>query len=117
MSEIEIVEVAKLEIVEEELSPENVPLPTDSMITVRLSSDTTQSQSDVDSVKEMNVRDSIMSDVSGTLSQSSEASQDSTTTTSVNWEDLEKSEEQEPKDEATDEVRSTAQDNLLNHDF
>lgn len=87
--------------------PDGVPLPTASMVTVRPSDDPSQLSS-VDVVeKDEKLRGSIISGRtrSRTLSGSSATSRGSDTTTSVDWEGLEKTEQQEPKDDATDEVR------------
>jgi len=91
----------------EEVTPENIPLPTttNSMITVRLS----DVQSLVDSAEERITEDSHSSDSSidsrPCSRSSTRSSQDSSTSTSVvDWEGLERSEQQEPRDDATDEV-------------
>lgn len=100
---------------EEETKPENIPLPTDSMITVRLS----DAEMDPDSVEveeaeqaeytepQPDTNDRISaadSSLSRTTSPSpSSSSQASSRSNSVDWEVLEKTEEQETKDVATDE--------------
>lgn len=107
------------EIVEEEISPENIPLPTDSMITVRLSDaqllaepDTFETSLDQHTPEgpEPDTTTSITSpgsrSSSRASSQSSRVSQTSNSNSnSVDWEGLERTEEQEVKDDATDEVR------------
>lgn len=98
---------------EEEVKPENVPLPTDSMITVRLSDADLESEPvELEQVtEEQNIesadqtaRTSTISSTSSVSSRpSSRSSQASGTSNSVDWEGLEKTEEQEAKDVATDE--------------
>ena len=112
---IAVEEIAVLEEMEE-VRPENVPLPTDSMITVRLSDAQLQAEpveiqlttEDInEAIAEQNSRTSVAtSSVSRPSSRSSSSSsQASSTSNSVDWEELERTEEQEVKDDATDEVR------------
>lgn len=87
--------------------PENVPLPTSSMVTVRLSD--IPYDPDLDELRQPDApRESSIprSSPPSTRSSrsSSQTSESSTSINSVNWEGLEKTEEQEPKDEVTDEV-------------
>lgn len=94
--------------VEFPISPENIPLPRSSMITVRLSD--VQETSPLD-------HDRVGADIPQTLSapqsrtsstrssrSSSQTSESSTSINTVDWDELEKTEEQESKDENTDEV-------------
>jgi hypothetical protein len=96
-----------------DISPENIPLPTSSMITVRLSD--IQVHPDVGEDLEPGVsqvaslRQSIPSSTRSSRS-SSQISDSSASIHSVDWEGLEKTEEQEAKDEETDEVRSISCD-------
>ena len=95
---------------ESEVSPEDVPLPTSSMITVRLSDipvcpDDVEA-ADQDASQEASIPRSSPSSPRFSRS-SSQTSDSSTSVNSVDWAGLEKTEEQEPKDEATDEVRDT----------
>lgn len=114
---IEIEKSKLVQVIEEEIAPENVPLPTDSMITVRLSDayldvepfPTMESESH--SYANTVVTDHEASQTSS-LSRSSSvsssrSSQASSSSKSVDWEGLEKTEEQEVKDDATDEVGSS----------
>ena len=114
---VAVEEIAVLEEIEE-IRPENVPLPTDSMITVRLSDaqleaepvDIQLTTQDInEAVVEQNSRTSVAtSSLSRPSSRSSSSSsQASSTSNSVDWEGLERTEEQEVKDDATDEVRRT----------
>lgn len=99
---------------EAEIDPENVPLPTDSMITVRLSdADLAAEPALLEGVVdnedlacvEQTTHTSTVSSISRASSRpSSRSSQASSTSNSVDWEGLEKTEEQEVKDDATDEV-------------
>lgn len=103
---------------EQEVRPENIPLPTDSMITVRLSDaqllneplsvdEEKTDSSAVDSDAVMPTHASTGSSISRTSSRaSSRSSELSSISNSVDWEGLEKTEEQEVKDDATDEVCS-----------
>lgn len=115
LATVAVEEVVMLEEVDE-VRPENIPLPTDSMITVRLSD--AQLQPDLASIAhstqdlnkatvEQNSHSSIAaSSTSRTSSRSSSrSSQASSISNSVDWEGLERTEEQELKDDATDEVR------------
>lgn len=111
---VAVEEVARPETMEE-IRPENIPLPTDSMITVRLSDaqlhaepvDMHAAAQDLDKATPgQNSRTSIAtSSLSRPSSRSSSrSSQVSSTSNSVDWEGLERTEEQEVKDDATDEV-------------
>lgn len=103
----------------QETNPENIPLPTDSMVTVRLSDANLQAEPATfqasaqelnRAIAEQNSRTSVAtSSLSRTSSRSSSgSSQASSTSNSVDWEGLERTEEQEVKDDATDEVRRLA---------
>ncbi|KIX03424.1 uncharacterized protein Z518_06976 [Rhinocladiella mackenziei CBS 650.93] len=86
--------------------PENVPLPTSSMITVRLSDIQVQADFDEEPEPDASQEASIPHSSSPSTRSSRSSSQTSVSSTSVNtvdWEGLEKTEEQEPKDDATDE--------------
>ena len=80
------------------------PLPTDSMVTVRLS------DAQIHPVSNDSVRNSRRRRSSSANSHSSSISTRSSTrsstpsNTTVDWEELEKTEQQEPRDQATDEV-------------
>lgn len=109
-------QVSVTEAMSNDTSPENVPLPTDSMITVRLSdaelqtepipADDSASVSYANTVvSEQDAHHSTTSSVSRSSSHSSRRSSlSSSAANSVDWEGLEKTEEQEVKDDATDEV-------------
>ena len=96
---------------EMEVEAENVPRPTSSMITVRLS----DCQSIIDEQAEPSFASSPRnSNASLARSESDSSSQGSAPSGSpdsvlspVDWEGLEKTEEQEPKDEGTDDVSSS----------
>lgn len=93
-----------------DVSPENVPLPRSSMITVRLSE--VDLEPVIDAIPEQDVvqdPSAPQSSPSSTRSSrsSSQTSDSSTSIDTVDWEELDKTEEQEPKDDATDEVRNT----------
>ena len=91
-----------------DVRPEDIPLPRSSMITVRLSDIPLQPDVDEELEQEASPQPSIrQSSPSSTRSSrcSSRTSESSISLISVDWEGLEKTEEQE-KDEATDEVRS-----------
>ena len=78
------------------------PLPTDSMVTVRLSD--VQIYSEV-GVADQSPRGRSASESSHTTGHSSSASEESMSpTASVDWAELEKTEKQEPKSEGADEV-------------
>lgn len=97
-------------VVEDEISPEDVPLPRSSMITVRLSEVSVLSDLDEDlDLKAPQDNGTPESSPPSTRSSrsSSQTSGSSISLNSVNWEGLEKTEEQEPRDEATDEVSLT----------
>ncbi|KIW66147.1 hypothetical protein PV04_08349 [Phialophora macrospora] len=91
---------------ENDIEPENVPLPRSSMVSVRLSD--IPFDPDLDIIDE---RDSPLeapvprsgSPSSRTSRSSSQTSESSISMNSVNWEGLEKTEEQEAKYDATDE--------------
>ncbi|KAK5077812.1 hypothetical protein LTR70_004393 [Exophiala xenobiotica] len=113
LASVAVEEVVMLREVDE-VRPENIPLPTDSMITVRLSD--AQLQPDLESISnstqdlnkatvEQNSHTSMAaSSTSRTSSRSSSrSSQASSISNSVDWEGLERTEEQELKDDATDE--------------
>lgn len=120
----EVLKTVEVEVVEEEITespeeeeirPENIPLPTDSMITVRLSDaqllaephiieESLDQQTSTVLKHESNTRVTSPSSRHSSRS-SSQSSRVSSTSNSVDWEGLEKTEEQELKDEATDEVR------------
>lgn len=107
-------EISGLE--EEDVRPENIPLPTDSMITVRLSdaqllAETEDaehfSEEGTSVLDRQDINTSMEISTSRPSSRSSSRSEPmSSTSNSVDWEGLEKTEEQELKDDATDEVRS-----------
>ncbi|KAJ9616019.1 hypothetical protein H2204_014188 [Knufia peltigerae] len=89
-----------------EVKPEDIPLPRSSMITVRLSDIQTPPELDVDAEAQASPQPSVrQSSPSSTRSSrsSSRTSESSVSINSVDWEGLEKTEEQEHKDEATDE--------------
>lgn len=98
----------------EEVAPENVPLPTDSMITVRLSdahldvepfpATESASHSYANTVVTDHEESQASSLSRSSSVASSRSSQASGSSKSVDWEGLEKTEEQEVKDDATDEV-------------
>lgn len=107
---------------EEEVRPENIPLPTDSMVTVRLSDP--QLLADPQPIETFSERQSLATDGRDTTSNiippasrpssraSSNSSQGSSISISVDWEGLEKTEEEELKDDATDEVRKMVENML-----
>ena len=84
--------------------PERAPLPTNSMITVRLSDVQIHPN---DGPSDAHDSSSPASSTASKRSSRSSASisDDSISLNSVDWEGLEKTEEQEPKDEGTDEVQ------------
>ncbi|KAK5096001.1 hypothetical protein LTS08_007883 [Lithohypha guttulata] len=98
---------------EEEVQPENVPLPTDSMITVRLSDldlnthpiivEEPVEEHPIDVVTGTAHSSTVSSLSTSSSRPSSRSSNASSTSNSVDWEGLDKTEEQEVKDEATDE--------------
>lgn len=98
----------------DDVVPENVPLTTDSMVTVRLSDACLEAESfpAIDSAPHSYAGTVVTDhDESPTSSlsrrssmSSSRSSQASSSAKSVDWEGLEKTEEQEIKDDATDEV-------------
>ena len=109
---------------ETEILPENIPLPRDSMITVRLSgygSSARDSRSEAEDEENKHdtqggsQRDSIVSSprAAGIVSSqaSSVHSSRSASISPVDWEVLEKTEEQEPRDEGTDDVRNSMSSN------
>lgn len=114
-ADVEVIEQETVSIDDEEIRPEDIPLPRDSMITVRLSDAQLLSESPSEEVPEVQTPTTVehefatrtVSPASRCSSRaSSQSSRVSTTSNSVDWEGLEKSEEQEIKDEATDEVRN-----------
>ncbi len=91
-----------------DVKPEDIPLPRSSMITVRLSDIQVHPDVDEELGQDASPQPSIhQSSPSSTRSSrsSSRTSESSISLISVDWEGLEKTEEQE-KDDATDEVRS-----------
>ncbi len=82
---------------------DNLPLPTDSMVTVRLS-DVQIHPIIEESPRNSKARTSSVSSRSSSASIASDSGSTSPSNTSVNWEGLEKTEEQEARDQATDEV-------------
>jgi hypothetical protein len=96
----------------EDVQPEDVPLPTSSMITVPLSDYLSDREDTPSETPNDSPRDSGHSipchprSISVVSSESSTpSSHDSSSLSPVDWEGLEKTEEQEPKDEGTDDVR------------
>jgi hypothetical protein len=81
----------------------NSPLPTDSMVTVRLSDAQTHPVSN-DSARNSRRRSSSTKSHSSSISAISSTRSSTPSNTTVDWEELEKTEEQEPRDQATDEV-------------
>jgi len=81
----------------------NSPLPTDSMVTVRLSDAQINPVSN-DSVRNSTRRSSSANSHSSSISARSSTRSSTPSNTTVDWEELEKTEEQEPRDQATDEV-------------
>ena len=79
------------------------PLPTDSMVTVRLS-DAQLHPIVNDSVRNSKRRSSSVDSQSSGVSARSSNRSSTPSNTTVDWEELEKTEEQEPRDQATDEV-------------
>jgi hypothetical protein len=79
------------------------PLPTDSMVTVRLSDAQIHPVSN-DSVRNSRRRSSSANSHSSSISAISSTRSSTPSNTTVDWEELEKTEEQEPRDQATDEV-------------
>jgi len=95
-----------------DISPEDVPLPRSSMITVRLSE--VDLKPVLDAVPEQDASQdpsAPQSSPSSTRSSrsSSKTSDSSTSIDTVDWEELDKTEEQEPKDVTSDEVGNTGQ--------
>lgn len=111
--DVRVIEEEAIE--EEEIRPENIPLPTDSMITVRLSdaqllaeSHTfeTSLEQETPASPEREISTTVTSPATRSSSRaSSRSSRVSAVSNSVDWEGLEKTEEQVVKDDATDEVR------------
>lgn len=102
-------------VAEEEIAPENIPLPTDSMVTVRLSDalllqseslqqDETEPTYELEEPQLDQHRSPSTASFRSSNSSSARSSSSSSRSNSVDWEELEKTEEQEPKDECTDEV-------------
>ena len=81
----------------------NSPLPTDSMVTVRLSDAQIHPVSN-DSVRNSRRRSSSTKSHSSSTSVGSSTRSSTPSNTTVDWEELERTEEQEPRDQATDEV-------------
>ena len=115
-------EVQTLVEMKTDIQPENIPLPTptNSMITVRLSdygNSARNSRFEVEDEESTNgtqddsQRDSIVSSPRAASIVSSQAlsvhSSRSASISPVDWEVLEKTEEQEPRDEDTDNARSS----------
>ena len=96
--------------VQTEVEPANIPLPASSMITVRLSdcgSGTDENALSSTASSPRNSNASLARSQSDCSSHQSTPSGSSDSVLSpVDWEILEKTEEQEPKDEGTDEVNS-----------
>ena len=90
-----------------EISPENVPLPRSSMITVRLSEVQLEPIIEDNTGQDVTHDPSLQSNPSSPRSSrsSSQTTDSSSSIETVDWDELEKTEEQEPKDEGTDEVR------------
>ena len=87
-------------------------LPTDSMVTVRLSDIPEPQELDYDAAEKFEKNDQSTvetrrASVDSELSNVSERS-DQSSDASVDWEGLEKTEEQEPRSEGTDDVRSAS---------
>lgn len=78
-------------------------MSTDSLVTVRLSELQDLPEEQDEAKQETKVTSRASSITSRTSSAPSDSSTDSGSATSVNWEGLEKTEEQEPRDEGTDE--------------
>jgi hypothetical protein len=92
---------------ESDIEPENVPLPRSSMVSVRLSDIPFDPDLDIIDERENPLDASVPrsgSPSSRTSRSSSRTSESSISINSVNWEGLEKTEEQEAKYDATDEV-------------
>lgn len=90
-----------------EIEPKNVPLPRDSMISVRLSDAVLEAEplEIEDEISQLQQPESIRSSSqSRCSSRSNRSSTASSVSRSVDWDVLEKTEEQEVKDEGTDEV-------------
>lgn len=115
MAESEVVEEMPSQTTSEvgpEVEPENVPLPRSSMVSVRLSDIPFDPDLDIIDEREIPREVSVpRSSPSSTRSSrsSSQTSESSLSIDSVNWEGLEKTEEQEPKDDGTDEVSLVVQ--------
>lgn len=94
------------------------PLPTDSTVTIRLSDMQTGSlriqnpSSELENVSKARVT-SISSESSACVGSDSNGSTSPTSSTCVDWEELEKTEEQEPRDEGTDEVSGKSRDESI----
>jgi hypothetical protein len=88
-----------------EMPRNNSPLPTDSMVTVRLSDAQIHPVSD-DAVRDSrrSRRSSSVNSHASSISARSSTRSSTPSNTTVDWEELEKTEEQEPRDRATDEV-------------
>ncbi|OQU99435.1 Rab-GTPase-TBC domain-containing protein isoform 1 [Cladophialophora immunda] len=109
MTEVEAMHPVPSEAIPEggsDIEPENVPLPRSSMVSVRLSD--IPFDPDLDIIGERDISQEASQPRSGppstrTSRSSSHTSESSISLNSVNWEGLEKTEEQVHKDEATDE--------------
>jgi hypothetical protein len=87
-----------------EAEPAQISLPRESMVTVRLSDAEMQPATTADEMMhEVSASASIPSTRPSSRG-SSRRSSTSSATNSVNWEGLEKTEEQEPRDQGTDDV-------------
>ena len=110
MAEVEVLHAVSSQTmhkVEFDVEPENVPLPRSSMVSVRLSD--IPFDPDLDIIGESHVSQEVSLPGSGppstrTSRSSSRTSESSVSMNSVNWEGLEKTEEQEAKDDTADEV-------------
>lgn len=92
---------------EVEICPEDIPLPRSSMITVRLSDASAFSVLEEDVELDVSPETAPLGSSPSSIRSSRSSSQSSDKSASlnlVNWEGLEKTEEQEPRDEASDEV-------------
>ncbi|KAG9773578.1 Ecotropic viral integration site 5 protein-like protein [Exophiala dermatitidis] len=91
---------------EVEICPEDIPLPRSSMITVRLSDASAFSVLEEDVELDVSPETAPLGSSPSSIRSSrssSQSSDKSASLNSVNWEGLEKTEEQEPRDEASDE--------------
>lgn len=114
-ADVEVVEKETASLDEKEIRPEDIPLPRDSMITVRLSdvqllAESPESEEPLALQTPTALEHNFAATTGSTCSRpssraSSRSSRVSSISNSVDWEGLEKSEEQEVKDDATDEVK------------